>query len=197
MIIILYGYFGGEMSKMSTRIKLISLSLLMAVLLTSCSKGELSNAFWKMVNETNIVLDFLTPDKEPEKTNAELVLQYIQEKNTDAIYDMLCKRLKKQPNVRKRIEETFDFIEGDVVSYETGYASGGMASTSTGKFRKAEYRDCSPIETTSGNTYQLVISYYDRNDFDLDLVGIYGITLIDNSKEKTDPNRELTIEVEI
>ncbi|MCI5583835.1 MAG: hypothetical protein MR357_08975, partial [Anaeroplasma sp.] len=75
---------------MSTRIKLISLSLLMAVLLTSCSKGELSNAFWKMVNETNIVLDFLTPDKEPEKTNAELVLQYIQEKNTDAIYDMLC-----------------------------------------------------------------------------------------------------------
>lgn len=83
---------------MSKRIKLITLSLLMAVLLTSCSKGEVStafsNAFWKMVNGTNIVLDYLTPDKEPEKTNAELVLQYIQEKNTDAIYDMLCKRLK-------------------------------------------------------------------------------------------------------
>lgn len=42
-----------------------------------------------------------------------------------------------------------------------------------------------------------MISYYDRNDFDRDLVGIYEITLIDNSKEKTDPNRELTIEVEI
>lgn len=123
----LYGFFGGEMSKMSKRIKLIAFSLLMAVLLTSCSKGEFSNAFWKMVSGTNIVLDFLTPDKEPEKTNAELVLQYIQEKNTDAIYDMLCKRLKKQPNVRKRIEETFDFYEGKSVSYDLYYgeSSGG------------------------------------------------------------------------
>ena len=187
----------GGMGKMNKRIIILTLSFLMAVLLTSCSEEEVSTAFEKLLNGTIKVLEFLNSDDEPEKTNAELVLQYIQEKNTDAIYDMLCKRLKKQPDISERIEETFDFIEGDVVSYEKGYASGGMASTRTGKYRKAEYRNCSPIETTSGKTYQLVISYYDRNDFDRDLVGIYGITLIDNSKEKTDPNRELTIEVEI
>ena len=187
----------GGMGKMNKRIIILTLSFLMAVLFTSCSEERVSTAFEKLLDGAINVLEFLNSDDEPEKTNAELVLQYIQEKNTDAIYDMLCKRLKKQPDISERIEETFDFIEGDVVSYETGYASGGMASTRTGKYRKAEYRNCSPIETTSGKTYQLVISYYDQNDFDRDLVGIYGITLIDNSKEKTDPNRELTIEVEI
>lgn len=187
----------GGMGKMNKRIIILTLSFLMAVLFTSCSEEEVSTTFEKLLDGTIKVLEFLNSDDETEKTNAELVLQYIQEKNTDAIYDMLCKRLKKQPDISERIEETFDFIEGDVVSYETGYASGGMASTGTGKYRKAEYRNCSPIETTSGKTYQLVISYYDQNDFDRDLVGIYGITLIDNSKEKTDPNRELTIEVEI
>lgn len=109
---------------------------------------------------------------------------------------MLCKRLKKQPSIREQIEETFDFIEGDVISYETGYASGGSASTSTGKFRKAIFRSCRSIETTSGNTYLLVISYYDRNDFDRDLVGVFEITLINNSKRKTDPDRELIIKAE-
>lgn len=187
----------GGMGKMNKRIIILTLSFLMAVLFTSCSEERVSTAFEKLLDGAINVLEFLNSDDETEKTNAELVLQYIQEKNTDAIYDMLCKRLKKQPDISERIEETFDFIEGDVVSYETGYASGGMASTGTGKYRKAEYRNCSPIETTSGKTYQLVISYYDQNDFDRDLVGIYGITLIDNSKEKTDPNRELTIEVEI
>lgn len=53
--------------------------------------------------------------------------------------------------------------------------------------------DCNPIETTSGNTYQLVISYYDRNDFERDLVGIYRITLSDNGKEKADPDKYLII----
>ena len=185
------------MGKINKRIIILTLSFLIAVLFTSCSEERVSTAFEKLLDGAINVLEFLNSDDETEKTNAELVLQYIQEKNTDAIYDMLCKRLKKQPDISERIEETFDFIEGDVVSYETGYASGGMASTRTGKYRKAEYRNCNPIETTSGNTYQLVISYYDQNDFDRDLVGIYGITLIDNSKEKTDPNRELTIEVEI
>lgn len=58
--------------------------------------------------------------KEPEKTNAEFVLQYIQERNTDAIYNMLCKKLQETPNIREQIEQTFDFIEGDVISYENG-----------------------------------------------------------------------------
>lgn len=182
---------------MGKRIKMITLSLLMAIMLTSCSKSDVytafGNAFWKMVDVATAVLDLLTPDKEPESTNAELVLQYIQEKNTDAIYDMLCKRLKKQSGIREQIEDTFDFIEGDVVSYETGYASGGMATTRTGKYRMSKSDDCNPIETTSGNTYQLVITYYDRNDFERDLVGIYRITLSDNGKEKADPDKYLII----
>ena len=32
------------------------------------------------------------------------------------------------------------------------------------------------------------ISYYDRNNFERALVGIYEITLIDNSKDRTDLN---------
>lgn len=80
---------------MNKRIIILTLSFFMAVLLTSCSEERVSTAFEKLLDGAINVLEFLNSDDEPEKTNAELVLQYIQEKNTDAIYDMLCKRLKK------------------------------------------------------------------------------------------------------
>lgn len=128
---------------------------------------------------------FLFREREPEKNNAELVLSYIQDKNTDAIYDMLCERLKKDPNIKERIEETFDFIEGDVISYETSYSSGDGKWTKDGKAKMSKSWDCNPIETASGKVYQLVVQYYDENDFEPDLVGIYLISMVENNQENT------------
>lgn len=134
--------------------------------------------------------------KEPEKTNAELVLQYIQEKNTDAIYDMLCKKLQETPNIKEQIEQTFDFIEGDVISYETTYSSSTGAWDKDGRAKMSLSRGCSPIETSSGKVYQLVLQYYDENDFEPELVGIYSITMVENNQENTGTDwfsKELTI----
>lgn len=139
----------------------------------------------------------LFKEKEPEKTNAELVLQYIQEKNTDAIYDMLCEKLKKMPNVKERIEETFDFIDGDVVSYKTRYSSSIGEWSKDGEAKMVLTNSCNPIETTSGKTYQLVVQYYDENDFEPELVGIFSISMVENNQDNTGTDwfsKELDIE---
>ncbi|MCI7349354.1 MAG: DUF5104 domain-containing protein [Ruminococcus sp.] len=134
--------------------------------------------------------------KEPEKTNAELVLQYIQEKNTDAIYNMLCKKLQETPNIKEQIEQTFSFIEGDVISYETSYSSSIGEWSKDGKAKMSLTRSCSPIETSSGKVYHLVLQYYDENDFEPELVGIYEIYMCENNQENTGTDwfsKELTI----
>ena len=131
--------------------------------------------------------------KEPEKTNAELVLQYIQEENTDAIYDMLCKELQETPNIKEQIEQTFDFIEGDVISYEKGYISGDAKWSDDGKTKMDLGRSCKSIKTTSGKVYHLGLSYYDENDFEPELVEIY---MAENNQENTGTDwfsKELTI----
>ena len=142
----------------------VTLSSVMAIALSSCG---------------------LIKEKEPEKTNAELVLQYIQEKNTDAIYDMLCEKLQKTPNIKERIEETFDFIDGDVVSYKTKYSSSIGEWSEDGKAKMALTRSCSPIETSSGKVFHLVLQYYDENGFEPELVGIYGIYMAETNQENT------------
>ena len=142
---------------------------------------------------------FLHKEKEPEITNAELVLQYIQEKNTDAIYDMLCEKLQKTPNIKEQIEQTFDFIEGDVVSYKTRYSSSIGEWSEDGKAKMALTRSCSPIETSSGKIFHLVLQYYDENDFEPELVGIYGIYMAETNQENTGfdwYSKELIIEAQ-
>ncbi len=139
----------------------------------------------------------LFKEKEPEKSNAESVLQYIQEKNTDAIYDMLCEELQKTSNIKERIEETFDFIDGDVVSYKTRHSSSTGEWSKNGKAKKVLTNSCDPIETTSGKTYQLVVQYYDKNDFEPELVGIFSISMVENNQDNTGTDwfsKELDIE---
>lgn len=82
----------------------VILSSVMALSLSSCS--------------------LLFKEKEPEKPKAEIVLGYIQEKNTDAIYDLLCDKLQNTPNIKEQIEQTFDFIDGEIISYEINNSSG-------------------------------------------------------------------------
>ena len=135
--------------------------------------------------------------KEPEKTNAEFVLQYIQERNTDAIYDMLCKKLQETPNIKEQIEQTFDFIEGDVISYENGYISGDGKWSDDGKTKMDLGRSCKSIKTTSGNLYHLGLSYYDKNDFEPELIGIYHIYLYEMVQDNSNSEhylKELHIE---
>lgn len=142
---------------------------------------------------------FLHKEKEPEITNAELVLQYIQEKNTDAIYDMLCEKLQKTPNIKEQIEQTFDFIDGEIISYDVDHPTSITAKWAEDKAKITMGNSCNPIETSSGKVYQLVVMYYDQNDFETELVGIFKIHMVENNQENTDTDyfsKELIIETQ-
>ncbi len=173
-----------------TRLKKITaiiLSCVMVITLSSCGeKPTVSSVVETTLKGLCEILRFINKDSEPEITNAELVLQYIQEKNTDAIYDMLCERVQETPDIKEQIEQTFDFIEGDVISYDISYPTSSTGKWSEdGKAKIALSTACNPIETTSGKVYQLVVCYYDENDYEPDLVGIYCISMVENNQENT------------
>ncbi len=123
--------------------------------------------------------------REPETPKAELVLQYIQEKNTDGIYDLLCERLQNQPGIKQEIENTFDIFDGKIVSYEVGKIGGAGGVYIDGKVKEHKGHSCEQIKTSSEKVYQLVVNYYDENDFETDLVGIFFISIVENHSDGT------------
>ena len=150
----------------------VTLSSVMAIALSSCG---------------------LIKEKEPEKPKAEVILEYIQERNTDAIYALLCQRLQNAPDIKKRIEETFDFIDGEIISYEINNSSGN-AKWEDEKAKIILYSCCNQIKTRSDKEYQLIISYYDENDFEPELVGVYRIAMVEKREEGKGFSKETTIE---
>ncbi len=136
---------------------------------------------------------FSFAEKEPEKSKAEIVLGYIQKKNTDAIYDLLCEKLQNTPNIKEHIKETFDFIDGEIISYEINNSSGN-AKWEDEKTKIILYSCCNQIKTSSDKEYQLIISYYDENDFEPELVGVYRIAMVEKKEEGNGFSKELNIE---
>ena len=46
-------------------------------------------------------------------------------KDEDALYSLLSPNAKNSPNIREQIQEAFDFIDGEIVSYELPTDTGG------------------------------------------------------------------------
>lgn len=136
---------------------------------------------------------FSFEEKEPEKPKAEIVLGYIQEKNTDAIYDLLCEKLQNTPNINEQIEQTFDFIDGEIISYEINNSSSN-AQWGGGKSKINLYSSCKQIKTHLNKEYQLIISYYDVNDFEPELVGIDYIAIVEKDQDGNGFLKKTTIE---
>lgn len=129
-----------------------------------------------------------------------MVLEFIEEKNTEAIYEMLCERLKGRSDIKQQIQETFGFMNGNVSSYKTGYVSGDGKWSKDGKAKMSKGSSCDEIKTDTGNEYQLVVAYYDENDFETDLLGIFGISFVEVNPNNTSTDyfsKRFRINVEI
>ncbi len=87
--------------------------------------------------------------------------------------------------IKQQIQETFGFMDGKVISYQTRYASGSGEWNEDGKARMVKFSTCREIKTDGTNEYLLVISYYDENDFETDLVGIFGISFAEVNQNNT------------
>ncbi len=161
------------MTKFRQRVLCILLAVSMVMAFSSCSFKSIKD------NVSNSVSKFVDDLFEEKPTNAELMLGHIENRDTDAIYDMLCKRLKKQPEIKRQIEELFDFMDGKVISYETGYLSGDTRSSSNGKFKMHIAHSLDEMITDTGKEYYLGVYFYDENGFEKDLVGINTISIVE------------------
>ena len=144
-----------------------SVALIFSILLTSCSSGNFS--------KTNKNKEIITE-----------LFSAIEQQDKDAVYDMFSKNTIDSDNeFELKIDELFDFIEGELVSYDDG----GGPSEET-EFND-EYKWLSRIHSfdviTTKQKYRIAIKEYVIDTADPDNVGICSFYII---KADDDPNVE-------
>ena len=151
---------------MINRKKIVSVCLVVIlVILSGC------------INENK---DYKTPDQIIKEMSENLV-KFVMNEDTEGINALLCPRFKDtNRDIDSQIQGMFDFIEGDIVSYDepTGAGCGGRSTAEEGWVEKLTMPNINNIKTTSNKTYQITYVYNFINKEEPDLVVIETINVI-------------------
>lgn len=110
------------------------------------------------------------------------VIECFENRDEDKLEDLFTKDKQSERNLGKKITKAFDFIEGDIISYEKVEAKrsgGGSNEECIYDYYSGGYDN---IETSSGKIYRIVISSYLRHG-DKDNSGVIEITVVDITNE--------------
>ncbi len=139
--------------------------VLMITLLTGCSTNIPDNLSDLMSNASEFVSeaegvvsnyvegDGLFAPQEYTLETFDKVLELIQKKDTQAIYDMFSDYIRENVDIMPDIEKLVEFMEGEIA--EIGYtsASNDYQSVRDGEVTRAGYSATAYIKTTDGITY--------------------------------------------
>lgn len=139
--------------------------IVLSILLTSCSSG----VFSIFDSEKDIIVELFSA---------------LEQQDKDAVYDMFSKNtINSDSEFDKKIDELFDFIEGDLVSYDDWGGPGEDLEFND------EYKLLSRVHsfdvTTTKQKYRIAIKEYVTDTADPDNVGICSLYII---KAEDDPN---------
>jgi len=120
------------------------------------------------------------------------IIDALMAEDEEALYSMLSQSAKDYPQTREQIQAAFDFIDGEITSYELpdhfpayAYVPGGGKVVENGEVTSESMTPViKNIETDSGGKYRIWFSYYLVNDgFDESLEGLNQImvSLVDEN----------------
>ncbi len=117
------------------------------------------------------------------KEDAEGVYSAFRDRDTEELEDMFCEKAAKDQDLRMEIESIFDFIDGNIISYEKFFCSGESTSVEDGKtIRLNGEPNLMNVKTDSGALYRIQFSDILIYDADPTWVGIaeIAVTRIEN-----------------
>lgn len=151
----------GSITLRSNNCKFAFLSLLILFLLTGCNidiPDLISNASDFVSEAADSVLDYteenssITPHKYAVNTFNE-VFELVQEKDTQAIFDMFSDYVRENVDIMPEIEKLVEFMDGEIAEMGHVGASSQYSSTRDGVAVSAAYTASADIITANGITY--------------------------------------------
>lgn len=145
-------------------IKVLAVILLIPIFLSGCfnSSGE-----------------YHTPD-EIAILQAKGIIICIQNKDSERLKSLFCEEIKNRDSIDSEIEKLFNFIDGEIISYDEPYVSGHSKSTTPeGIEMLGVGGNIYNIKTDTGKNYVLYFYSYHINKEDEDSVGVTIVTIFD------------------
>lgn len=116
-----------------------------------------------------------------------IVINALKEKDADAIKNLFSEYARKEDSdIDKQIEDTFNFIDGNIVSTGeilAGY-SGGSTSAERGDIKTLYSGSIYDVTTDKGKTYFITIDGIYNFNWNEDKEGVYLINILDNIASK-------------
>lgn len=116
-----------------------------------------------------------------------IILDALKEKDADAIKNLFSEYARKEDSdIDKQIEDTFNFIDGNIVSTGeilAGY-SGGSTSAERGDIKTLYSGSIYDVTTDKGKTYFITIDGIYNFNWNEDKEGVYLINILDNIASK-------------
>lgn len=102
-------------------------------------------------------------------------------KDSETLKEMFCSKAKIRPDFDEQINEAFEFIDGNIISYDDYIASMDEVAYDEGKVvRKYHAPVTDHIKTDKNRTYKITINLYTVLDKDEGRVGITSLTVREN-----------------
>lgn len=105
-------------------------------------------------------------------------------KDSETLKEMFCSRAKIDPDFDKKIEEAFEFIDGNIISYDDYIACDSGVEYDEGKVVERYYGpSIKNIKTDAQRTYNLYFDLYTVYDKDEEKVGITSLTIYERERK--------------
>jgi hypothetical protein len=121
---------------------------------------------------------------------AQEIMDAVIEKDEELLFSLLSQNQQNYHKISEQIQEAFDFIDGEIISYElpTNTLGGGKV-LENGKVISENIRiDIKNVETNSGKKYHIIIQYFliFKEDINVEGIRLIRINLIDDSSKIVD-----------
>ncbi len=125
-----------------------------------------------------IGVGFATPEEKAKQQSSQII-KCFENKDKDRLKSMFCKTVSDKCNLDEEIQEAFDFINGEIVSYDEPHGISGGASFEDGeRIRQSLRGHISYIKTDTDKTYNLRFHSYLIFKANKNNVGVTNISLI-------------------
>ena len=146
--------------------------LLAVLVMTGCS---VANKTDKKKEEYQSPIEYATEQ-------SEYIMECIVNKDKERLKSVFSKHISETHDLDKEIDEFFEFIDGEIVSYDEPEGYEGGYTMEYGKYKEKELQGkIKNIKTNKDEKYRIRIHIYQIHENDKDKVGVDYISVLDEN----------------
>lgn len=122
---------------------------------------------------------YISPD-EIARQQSVAIMEAVKEQDAEALKEMFCEHVKSTHELDHEIEEFFEFIDGEIISYDTPFGGTKAKSTTTERTEAIKLTGHTyNIKTDNEKTYEIGFNSYQVYVKDENYIGVTDINITD------------------